>query len=210
MMKWMRWRLASLVALTGVLMMSACIFDTRDDQPPGDDTGTACTLETSEKAFTCMTAAMESQQDADYERSISENFGFSPTIADSLDQNFDGTGVYDNWNKTVEMEVLSLLFSDAQTTTVNFGSPSVLINKNTFVRYNVTYQLDVVTNAAPTDTTRYKGVAQIDVRNENGNWRVTFWDEQQTVAGASTWGFLRGILRLRLGSQRNHGERRAG
>jgi len=191
-------RLAGILAVVLVGALSAtCVFDTRDAQPPGPVTG-GCTLETPEKAFNCMTGSLASQQNADYERSISANFVFSPTLADSLDQNFIGTGVYDNWNKDVEMDVLELLFSDAQTTTVDFGSPSILINKNTFVRYSVTYQLDVVTNAAPTDTTRYEGVAEIDVLNENGNWRVTSWNEVETVAGSSTWGFLRGILRLRL------------
>jgi hypothetical protein len=187
------------VLALGVLGVSACgIFDTRDAQDPGTDTGGGTTLDSSEKAFVAMTKALTDHKDADYERAISQNFVFSPTLADSLDQNFFGTGVYDNWTKTVEMDVLRLLLSDTQETIVDFGDLTALINKNTFVRYSVTYQLDVITNAAPTDTTSYRGVAQIDVRNENGNWRVTFWDEVETVEGSSTWGFLRGILRLRL------------
>ena len=145
-----------------------------------------------------MTQALASQQDGDYERSLSENFVFSPTLADSLDQAFTGTDVYANWDKQREMDVLRLLFDDSNLTLVNFGTPSRVQNQNTFVQWKVSYALKVVTVAAPTDTTVYKGVAHIDVRNENGNWRVTSWDEIETVSGFSTWGFLRGILALRL------------
>jgi hypothetical protein len=160
--------------------------------------GSACTLETPEKAFTCMAGALSRQQDADYERSISESFVFSPTDEDSLDGTFTGTPVYDGWNKEVEMDVLALLLSDSDRSVVDFGDVVPKINKTTFVRYVVTYSLEVVLTASPTDTTVYEGIAEIDVRNEGGNWRVTYWNETSTVPGAETWGFLRGILRQRI------------
>lgn len=195
-MKHMMRRIVVLGAFAGVLLGMGCLFDTRDAEAP-DIGGGGCTLDTPEAAFGCMTGAISNQQDADYERSLSETFIFSPTLADSLDQNFVGTDVYTNWNKQREMDVLGLLFSDAQQTTVLF-TPSLLINRNTFVRYKVPYTLEVITAIVPPDTTLYKGVAEIDVRLENGNWRVTFWNEVETVQGYSTWGFLRGILGLRL------------
>ncbi|HKW14370.1 MAG TPA: hypothetical protein VJS69_07795 [Candidatus Krumholzibacteria bacterium] len=145
-----------------------------------------------------MRNAISTQKDADYERSISETFVFSPTLADSLDGAFTGSPVYAGWNKTVEMQTLNLLYDDTSFTKVDWGAPTPLINKNTFVRWSVSYSLKTVTTAAPTDTVVYKGVAHIDVRLENGNWRVTFWDEQATVPGFSTWGYLRGVNRLRL------------
>jgi hypothetical protein len=196
-MKYTMPRIGAIACLAALLMGSSCIFDTRDAKPPGTQT-TACTLETPEKAFLCMTGALQKQQDADYERSLSGDFVFSPTQTDSLDQNFTGIPVYDGWTKEVEMDVLGVLFGDAQSTIVDFGTPAPLINKSTFVRYSVSYSLEVVTVAAPTDTTRYEGVAQIDVRNEGGNWRVTFWNEVETVEGSRTWGYLRGILRIPL------------
>ncbi len=182
-----------------LLQTPACQFDTRDAQEP--ITGSDCpvvSLDTPVQAFVAIEKSLEEcKQDANYERAISANFVFSPTLTDSLDQNFIGTGVYDNWTKPVEMDVVRLLLSDAQKINVSF-TPSVLINKNTFVRYRVDYTLDVIPAASPTDTTHYAGVAEFDVRNEGGNWRVTFWNEVETVAGFSTWGFLKGILRLRL------------
>jgi len=185
-----------MVCAVYLMSIAGCLFETRDAQDPSSSGG-GCTLDTPEAAFACMTAAISRQQDGDYERSLSETFLFSPTLADSLDQNFIGTGVYDNWNKDKEMGALGLMFSDAQKTTVSF-SPAKLINKNTFVRYSVDYSLDVISATTPPDTTVYKGVAQIDVRLENGNWRVTFWNEVETVDGFSTWGYFRGILGLRL------------
>jgi hypothetical protein len=118
----------------------------------------------------------------------------------SLDQNFTGTEVFTLWDKPTELQALGLLFSDAETTTVDFGSTKALINKNTFVRFETNYTLTVITPSPPdsTITTLYKGLAWIDVRNEGGNWRVTFWDERSTVPGFHTWGFLRGILGLRF------------
>lgn len=185
------------LALILVMQVSACIFSTRDAQDPADS-GNNIVPDRPDKVFVAMEESLEkSKRDANYERVISTSFVFSPTVTDSLDQNFDGTGVFDNWTKQVEMDVLNLLLSDAQKINVTFN-PSTLINKNSFVRFRVEYTLDVITNAAPTDTTHYAGVAQFDVRNESGNWRLTFWDEIETVNGLSTWGFLKGVLRLRL------------
>lgn len=181
------------------LMMSGCLFDTRDPEPPGDNnTGCAAiTLDVSNKIFEALTCALESEQDAAYERALSQNFVFSPTQQDSLDQTFAGTDVYNGWTKDVEMEVFRLLLSDAQAISVNFVTRA-LINKNEFVRYNVEYTLSVVNVVAPTDTFRYGGTAEFDVRNEGGNWRLTFWNEIDSAPGMQTWGFLKGILRLRL------------
>jgi hypothetical protein len=198
-MKGMARRIALLAVLATGVLFTSCLFDTRDAQPPVTGGGGGCTLDSPQKVFVCMTNALTAHQDGDYERSISEDFVFSPTLADSLDQNFTGIdpSPYANWGKQTELNVLALMLADNSVTIPDFGTPSLLINKNTFVRYNVTYSLLVISNAATPDTTTYKGVAQIDVRNENGNWRVTFWNEVETVAGSSTWGFLRGILKLR-------------
>jgi hypothetical protein len=188
-------------ALASALLAAtpACLFDTRDPQDPIPSTECpVITLDSNEQVFVAMANSLEDcKKDANYERAISTNFVFSPTLTDSLDQNFDGTGVFTGWTKQVEMDVLNLLLSDAQTIDVEF-TPTPIINKNNFVRYRVSYTLDVINKATPTDTTHYGGVAQFDVRNEGGNWRVTFWDEIETVTGKSTWGFLKGILRLRL------------
>jgi len=181
-----------------VVIAPACIFDTRDGAPPADDSGDIVVLDSPEKVFVAIERSLTNQKDANYERATSENFVFSPTPDDSLDQNFEGTQVYANWTKTVELNVLELLLSDAQTTQVTFEVGAPIINKTTFVRFPVDYTLRVVSVSSPGDTVDYKGLAEFDVRRENGIWRMTFWNETSTVEGASTWGFLKGILRLRL------------
>ena len=186
-----------LAGFMGALVGMSCLFDTRSAQPPGNNTGGGCTLGSPDKPFQCMKDAITNLQDADYERSLSDKFIFSPLPEDSLDQAFIGTDVYANWDKQREMDALRLLFSDAQQLAVDF-TPTVLVNKNTFVRYRVPYTLAVVTKAAPTDTTRYKGVAEMYMQLENGNWRMTYWHEIESVPGYSTWGYLRGILGLRI------------
>jgi hypothetical protein len=179
------------------LAMTGCLFDTREAKPPADEGDDVIPLDTPLGVFQAMTVALESRKDANYERAISESFVFSPTQQDSLDQTFTGTNVYDNWNKTVEMDVLGLLIADAQTIVVEFN-PTAQINQNTFVRYSVNYELGVVDVATPTDTTFYGGLAEFDVRLEGGNWRMTFWNEIDNLPNQSSWGYLRGILRLQL------------
>lgn len=52
--------------------------------------------------------------------------------------------------------------------------------------------------ANPSETTVYGGLAEFDMRLEGGSWRLTSWNEIDSVPSQSTWGYLRGILRLRL------------
>jgi len=195
-----RYTLALLTAVMLCVTLPACLFSTREDevQPPGTGGCPVVSLNDPLQVFSALKQALNvCKQDANYERALSSTFLFSPTLQDSLDQNFINTGVFDNWNKTRELEALGLLLADAQTLLAEF-SPSVEINKNTFVRYRVNYELGVVATATPADTTRYRGVAFFDVRNEGGNWRLTYWNDIDTVDGFSTWGYLRGILGLRL------------
>ncbi len=197
--------IASRRILVGVVLvlvpalLPACLFDTREAQPPGQAGQDQVTLDSPDKPFLAMRKSLnESLTDANYERAISTNFIFSPTLQDSLDQNFIGTGVFDGWGKQVEIDALDLMLSDAKTIKVDFRLEPPLIQKSTFVRFRSPYALEIVNKSAPTDTLSYRGVAEIDVRLENGNWRVTFWNEVETVAGYTTWGYLRGILRSRL------------
>lgn len=193
-------RLVLAAAVVGLAVQPACLFDTRPAQPPS--TGPAgcdvIVLDSADQAFVAITESLERcKADANYQRALSKQFVFSPTVADSLDQNFVGTGVFDNWTSQVELDVFNALLSDAKKSVVTF-TPVAIINKNDFVRFRTPYTLDVVSKATPPDTTHYAGVAQIDVRNEGGIWRITFWDEVETVNGKTTWGYLRGVLRLRL------------
>jgi hypothetical protein len=181
-----------------VAAMSACLFDTREPEKADDDTTNYIPLTDPQQVFVAIRESInDTQTDANYENAVSDRFIFSPSLQDSLDQNFIGTGVYDNWGKQKELDVLNRLLADSDYLRVDF-TPSIEINQNTFVRFRVEYDLDATNVSAPLDTLRYKGVAFFDVRRRDGNWRLEYWDEIEGVAGFASWGYLKGVLGLGL------------
>jgi len=185
--------------LVSLWSLSACLFETRTPTAPGSDSGPTIVLDSPEKVFAALRESFEKLNDVDYDRAISTSFRFSPMLDDSLDENLIGTGVYDNWVKQVEMDVLNqIILSEASKIDVEW-STTALINENTFVRWDAGYVLSIV-SAATGDTTVYGGSSQIDVRKENGQWRIEFWKDISALEGVRSWGYLRGISRLRLGN----------
>ncbi len=179
-----------------VLSTSGCLFDAREADPPGSAGAPSVTLDAPQKVFVAMETSFEKDNDVDYERALSDGFLFSPLQDDSLDQTLIGTDVYVDWTKDVELDVLRLLQSESNLA-VTF-EVTALINENTFVRWKAFYVLSVISSATPPDTTVYSGTSQIDVRNEGGNWRMTYWKDISAELGFRTWGYLRGITRDRL------------
>lgn len=110
----------AVVLLAGLALAPACEDDPAQPATDSSDVGTG----EIPSVFRVMAVALESRKYANYELAISESFVFSPTLEDSLDQAFAGTNVYDNWNKTVEMDVLGLLLADAQSINVEFAPRS--------------------------------------------------------------------------------------
>jgi hypothetical protein len=184
------------MALLSALTVNACLFEAREADPPDSGSGPSVPLDSPTQPFVAIRASFEKDNDVDYERALSEDFRFYPLLDDSLDQSLIGTGAYDNWTKDVELEVVQLLLSESNLEVTFETTP--LINENTFVRYEATYVLLVITPAVPPDTAQYAGTSQIDVRNEGGNWRFVNWRDISAGPGVRTWGYLRGITRLRL------------
>jgi hypothetical protein len=192
-------RIIAALLLVSLWSLSACLFETRTPTAPGSDSGPTVILDSPEKVFASIEVSFEKLNDVDYDRAISEGFVFSPMLDDSLDENLIGTGVYDNWTKPVEMDVLNqIILSEASHIDVVWNT-SALINENTFVRWDADYVLTTV-SAATGDTTIYGGTSLIDVRKENGQWRIAYWKDIAAAEGVRSWGYLRGISRLRLGN----------
>lgn len=192
-------RALAVVALMTLAMFSACMFETRTPTEPGSGTGPTVVLDSAEKVFAAISESFDKLNDVDYDRAISLEFRFYPMLDDSLDENLIGTDVYDNWTKPVERDVLNqIILSEASSIDVEW-SFARLINENTYVRWDAGYVLTVV-SAATGDTTLYGGSSQIDTRNENGQWRITYWKDISAEEGMRSWGYYRGISRRRLGN----------
>lgn len=186
---------AATLAVTLCAVLSAgCLFDTRSAEPPNKNIVNQIPLDDPTDVFASMKDGLEGDASSNYERALSDQFIFSPLSDDSLNVNFVGTDVYNNWTKEVERDVTGLLLSETDTLEFDFQLTR-LIDENDFVRFETTYSLRTVTGQT---VVTYKGVAHIDVRLENGIWQVVYWDEMERVPGFDTWGLYRGFLRQRL------------
>jgi hypothetical protein len=186
------------IALLALLLMvgSGCLFDARDATPP--DTGGENTVifDDPEDVFTGLTVGLEEDAFSNYERAVGDDYIFSPLLDDSLDQNFDAT-TFTSFTRNVELDVMRLVLSESDSIQVEF-SPKPTIDQNSFVRYETTYSLRLVPTSGG-DASIYRGTANIDVRRISGVWQIVYWDEIEGDAQYSSWGFLRGITRQRLG-----------
>jgi len=192
-------RAVTALLLTSLWTVSACLFETRAPAPPDEGGAPTIVLDLPERPFAAIEVSLGRGNSVDYDRAISDMFRFYPLQDDSLDENLIGSNVYDNWTKPVEMDVLDqIILAEAGSIDVQWLT-TPLINENTYVRWDANYVLTIV-SAANSDTTVYAGTSLIDVRKENGQWRISLWRDISAAQGVRTWGYLRGISRLRLGN----------
>jgi hypothetical protein len=177
--------------MLALLVWVAC----SEDEPQPLDPGGAFVPRDPMQAFEAIRDGLASETSDQYIRYFSDDFVFSPTPDDSLRSEFVGTGTFDNWTRSVESSVLVPLFNDARLITTQFA-PSVVVNQNTRVRFQTPYQLEITDESGTTQ--QYRGVADIDLKNELGTWRITRWDEIENAVGYESWGYLRGILRQHI------------
>ena len=71
-------------------------------------------------------------------------------------------GIYENWTRDVEMNVLKLMISESSAATVTFNAVPQ-INENDFVQFRVTYVLNL-TSKSDASKSSLRGVAEFDVR----------------------------------------------
>jgi hypothetical protein len=175
------------------------LFEPREAQPPGGDENRIPFQPANSAAGVfpnLQTGIQNLAQGQNYERSLADQFVFLPLDDDAIDPALP-PGIYDNWTTEVEMNVLKLMISEASAATVTFV-PTPQINENEFVQFKVTYELKLTSKADGTETT-YKGVAEFDVRRITGIWLVEQWRDIERVENLTTWGYLKGTLRARLG-----------
>jgi hypothetical protein len=193
----MGWAIAACcaAALTGCSM-----FEPRkaDAPPETDDKQPYLPPNRPEGIFVNLKSGVENlAQGANYERTLAEHFQFFPLDQDAVDPSLP-PGIFDNWTKQVEMDVLQLMLSESQDAAVTFNR-SVLQDGDELVQYRVTYDLTLESRATGVESV-YKGVAEFDVRRIGGIWQLEKWRDIERVEEFTTWGYLRGTLREKLGT----------
>ncbi len=189
--------LAPLGMLLAILVMvgSGCLFEAREADPP--DTGGSSTftpLDFPEAVLSNIVSGVETPAEFNYFQTLSDDFVFSPLLADSLDPSL--SGAFDTWDAELERQVFQLFLAESQGITLELSSTKE-IDRNDFVRFRVQYTMTVTPFGGGTAAV-YEGITYIDAAEQSGVWRMVAWDEIEAVANATSWGFLRGTLRLRL------------
>ena len=191
----MRLGVAACLMAAMVVGAGCSIFEPREAEAPATDTGKVAFVPANDAAgvFVNLKSGIENLDGANYERSVDERFVFLPLLEDALDL----PGAFDNWTKTVEMDVMNLMLSGSKKATVTFDR-SVLIDETDYVQFQVTYKLELVAKVGDAKT-EYHGVAHIDVRRTGGLWLMEKWEDVSASGDYTTWGYLRGVLRQQLG-----------
>ena len=112
--------------------------------------------------------------------------------------------MWENWTKSVEVEVLQQSFGAFQSFELDWIDPTEAINEPDRVQYDVSYELRAVPQGAPGDTVTYAAKVVFDVYLDAGSWRLRVWEEVEWIPSPDggfykTWGFLKGTLRQQLG-----------
>lgn len=165
------------------------IFDTRDAETPGTG-GTPWVPPTLPvQVFLNLESGLEDRTGSNYERSLADAFTFVPAAAD-VDKL--GSEVYQDWTKTVEVEVTETILNDCAAIAVVFVKTQIR-DEADYAEFRVTYEMDVTWSRGESET--FKGVAQFDLQRLAGNWQLIRWTDQEGVEGFATWGYLRGETR---------------
>lgn len=187
-----------MVAAMFVAALSGCnMFEPRDPDPPGSDSDKIPWRPANDAAgiFANLTSGIENLDGVNYQRTLSDGgFNFIPLDQDVIDIN--DPRAYADWSKDVEVDVLNLMLSEARSATVTFNR-TVNINQSEYVQFRVNYELEM-TAKADGSVTVYKGIAEFDVRRNAGIWELELWRDVERVESFTTWGYLKGTLRLRL------------
>ena len=182
-----------------LVAMGCNLFEPREAEPPREDDDRIPFRPANSAAgvFPNLQTGVENlAQGQNYDRSLADKFVFEPLDDDAIDPSLP-PGIFENWTKDVEMNVLKLMISEASAASVTFA-PTPQINENEFVQFRVTYELKLTAKAGGEETT-YKGVAEFDVRRVSGIWLVERWKDIERVESFTTWGYLKATLRAKLG-----------
>jgi hypothetical protein len=174
-----------------LFMVTGCIFDTREANPPGGEGSTWQVPDFPSKVFINMKSGLEELTGTNYERSLDASFTFVPLPEDANQL----PGAFDNWTAEVEMQVVRRLLADASKITVDFTDLEQILSQTGFADFQGFYDLTIIDRSTPPDTTQYKGKAQFNFQEGSKGWQIVRWEDIEFVTDFATWGFLRGSRR---------------
>jgi len=175
------------LALSG---LGCDLFDTREAETPGSEGTPFIVPDVPALVFANMETGLEDLTGVNYEKSLGNAFTFIPLPSD-VDALPPGT--FDDWTKTVEMEVTQEILADATALKASFINPKQIRDEADFADFRAPYELMITQTAG--DTVIYKGVAQFDMQRLGQGWHLIRWTDQEGVGGFATWGRLRGETR---------------
>jgi hypothetical protein len=134
----------------------------------------------------------------DYRRALTSDFTFEadPGDAAQLEIEFPGTGVLDDWNAEVEVEVATAVRGAVDSLKVDFVRFEDDLGQTVRLqKYN--YVVSLYVGGAQTD---YVGDAWFTIaRQENGDWLIRDWMDVADQGPEDSWSLLKGRNRLTEG-----------
>ena len=185
------------LVLAAVLAGGGCLFEPREALPPFDEgEGDWITPKTPKDVFLNLTTGLAAAGNSNYERSLADEFTFIPRDQDRL-QFPDGT--FDDWTKTVEMDVITRIKGDYQGERVaqfgdengNFPKEDIQVGWAEF-EGPYTWTLD---RGDGSDPEVYSGTARFFILEGTSGWVLVKWEDVDVIESYPTSGNLRGTFR---------------
>lgn len=191
-----KWLIAGLLIAAAIAPAGCDIFEPRTAQNPGEGTNEYPWVVPNrpKDVFVNLTSGLASPLNSNYERSLDGSFTFIP----SPDAEAVYPGKFDNWTKTIELDVLDrikTLYLGART--VQFGDANLNFTVENEQVGLATYEgpysitLNVGDGSPPAF---YAGIARFTIVQGTQGWVMTIWEDIQPVGANQTSGFLRGAL----------------
>ncbi|MCD4690531.1 hypothetical protein K8S17_03635 [bacterium] len=192
--------LSLLLAAATVLCAGGCLFNPRDPDGPPDGGETDWeTPVTTTIVRANLKAAMEGENNANYEDCFTDDFRFHVDPSDSLDAGQEGEERYADWVKDDEILAVAGIFAGASEIQLRFVttvSPDETQDE-TFRREEYVLTVFWSSGQHVNEEIIYKGIATLHLRRTQSRWAIYKWVDRRIVEPDEneTWGVLRGDYR---------------
>lgn len=168
-------RTGALVSLVLLALLSGCIFEPRDPEPPTSGESIPYLTATEvQNAWDNMQLSLRYTDSYGWESSINESFRYYP------DSETEGQfpGVFDNWGYEQEKTFINALYDAGVTIEAELTNPEFVIPDDSgatlVVWQGVIYYVQVTT-ATDNSTTKYRATADITFSLDSNFWYISEW-----------------------------------